>query len=73
MAVVTTAGQFMFGCLALGLGMFLMAGAIRDLIQIRLSYRAQVLPAISARAATALGGALLLALGGYAARMTVPL
>lgn len=73
MAVVTTAGQFIFGCLALGLGMFLMAGAIRDLIQIRLPYRVQVLPSISVRAATALGGAFLLAAGLYAARMTVPL
>lgn len=73
MAVVTTAAQFILGCLALGLGMFLMAGAIRDLIQIRIPYRAQVLPAISARAVTALGGAFLLVLGVYAARMTVPL
>jgi len=73
MAVVTTAAQFILGSLTLGLGLFLMAGAIRDLHQIRLPYRAQLLPSISARAATAVGGALLLAAGAYATRMTVPL
>jgi hypothetical protein len=67
MAVVTTAMQFTAGCLALGLGLFLIAGAIRDL------YRVRLLPSVSARTVTALGGALLLAAGGYAARLAVPL
>lgn len=69
MLVVTTAMQFTAGCLTLGFGLFLVAGAIRDLLQIRL------LPpnAVSVRTVTALGGALLLAAGGYAARLAVPL
>ena len=67
MAVMTTAAQFAAGCLALGLGLFLLAGAVRDL------YRVRLLPSISVRTVTALGGALLLAAGGYAARLAVPL
>lgn len=67
MTIVTTAIQFAAGCLALGLGIFLIAGAIRDLSLARL------LPSATARVMTALGGALLLAAGGYAARVAVPL
>ncbi len=67
MAIMTTATQFAVGCLALGLGLFLLAGAVRDL------YRVSVLRSISVRTVTALGGALLLAAGGYAARLAVPL
>jgi hypothetical protein len=67
MTIVTTAIQFAAGCLALGLGIFLIAGAIRDLSL------ARFLPSATARTMTALGGALLLAAGGYAARLAVPL
>lgn len=69
MLVVITAVQFVAGCLTLGFGLFLVAGAIRDLRQIRL------LPpdALSVRTVMALGGTLLLAAGGYAARLAVPL
>jgi predicted metal-binding membrane protein len=67
MAVMTTATQFVTGCLVLGLGLFLLAGAVRDL------YRVRLLPSISARTVTALGGVVLLAAGGYAARLAVPL
>jgi hypothetical protein len=59
--------QFMAGCLTLGLGLFLIAGAVRDL------YRVRLLPSIGARMVAAMGGLILLAAGGYAARMTVPL
>ncbi len=67
MAVITTATQFAAGCLALGLGLFLLAGAVRDL------YQASLVRSIGVRAVTALGGAFLLAAGGYAARLAVPL
>jgi hypothetical protein len=67
MAIVTTAIQFTAGCLTLGLGLFLLAGAIRDVRRVR------VLPLIGARMIFALSGALLLAAGGYAAGMIVPL
>jgi hypothetical protein len=79
MAIVTTATQFVAGCLALGLGLFLITWAIQDL------YRGRLLPTVStrtaialggaltARTATALGGGLLLVVGGYAARLAVPL
>ena len=67
MAVMTSATIFAAGCLALGLGLFLMAGSVRDLYSVRL------LPAASVRTATALGGAILLAAGGYVASLAVHL
>lgn len=67
MAVVMTAVQFVGSCLALGLGLFLAAGATREI------YRSRLLPAIGARAIAGLGGAVLLAAGAYAALLTVPL
>lgn len=67
MAVVLTAGQFIVSCLAIGLGLFLAAGAAREFFRSRLS------SAAGARVAAVLGGALLLALGAYGARLTVPL
>ncbi len=89
MLLVTTAMQFIAGCLTLGLGLFLIAGALRDLSRVRLlpsvgthtvTARKKVVwavlksvPSVSARTVTALGGALLLAAGGYAAHLAVPL
>lgn len=67
MAVMTTAAQFAVGCLALGLGLFLLAGAVRDLYRVRLPL------SISARTVAVLSGVLLLAAGGYAALLAVPL
>ena len=75
MAVLTTALQFIAGCLTLGLGLFLVAWVIRDL------NRDGFLPLVSARSmislggartVTAFGGAFLLAAGAYAARLAVP-
>ncbi|MDO8615005.1 MAG: hypothetical protein Q7T33_04630 [Dehalococcoidia bacterium] len=67
MAIITTATLFSAGCLALGLGLFLIAGSVRNLHQVRL------LPSVSAVTAAALGGALLVAAGAYAARLAVHL
>jgi hypothetical protein len=55
------------GCLALGLGIFLVTNAIQGVLG------AQVLSAVGARTISALGGVLLLAAGAYAARLAVPL
>lgn len=67
MATVMTAVQFTASCLALGLGLFLAAGAARDL------YRSRLLPVVGARTMAALSGMLLAAAGVYGARLTVPL
>lgn len=83
MATVETAMQFTIGCLTLGLGLFLIAGAIRDVHLGPLlptvgarkitSFSARSVTEFGARTVAALGGALLLAAGGYAARLAVPL
>ena len=67
MAEVMTGLQFTAGCLALGLGLFLIANAVQGVLRTRL------LSAIGVRTLAALGGALLLAGGAYAARLAVPL
>ena len=66
MAVMTTAAQFVIGCLTFGLGLFLLAGTIRDLS------RLQLFPAISVRATMAVSGAVLLTGGGLIATLAVP-
>jgi hypothetical protein len=79
MAVLTTAMQFVAGCLTLGLGLFLITWAAHDIDRARLlpSASARTMMALggalTARTMTALGGAFLLAAGGYAARLAVPL
>ena len=67
MTEITAALQFATGCLALGLGLFLIANAVQGVL------RARLLSAIGARTLSAFGGALLLAAGAYAARLAVPL
>ena len=67
MAEVMAGLQFSVGCLALGLGLFLIANAVQGVLRTRL------LSAIGVRTLAALGGALLLAGGAYAARLAVPL
>lgn len=67
MAEVMAGLQFSVGCLALGLGLFLIANAVQGVL------RARLLPTIGVSTLTALGGALLLAGGAYAARLAVPL
>ncbi len=64
---VTAALQFAAGCLALGLGLFLVSGAVQGVL------RARLLPTIAARAAVVLGGTMLLAGGGYVARLALPM
>ena len=67
MTEIAAALQFTVGCLTLGLGLFLIANAVQGVL------RARLLSAIGARTLAALGGALLLAGGAYAARLAVPL
>jgi len=67
MTEITAALQFAIGCLTLGLGLFLITNAVQGVL------RARLLSAIGVRALSALGGALLLAGGAYAARLAVPL
>ena len=67
MAEVMAGLQFTVGCLALGLGLFLITNAVQGVLGARL------LSAIGVRTLSALGGALLLAVGAYAARLAVPL
>jgi len=67
MGEITAGLQFATGCLALGLGIFLITNAIQGV------FRAQLLSAVAARTISALGGLLLLAAGIYAARLAVPL
>lgn len=67
MAAATTGAQFVLSCLALGLGLFLIAGAARDF------FRSRLLPALGTRSLAVLGGALLVAAGAYAAGLAVPL
>ncbi|HEU4760069.1 MAG TPA: hypothetical protein VFT91_08840 [Dehalococcoidia bacterium] len=67
MATIATAAQFVGSCLLLGLGLFLIAGALRDL------FRSRLLPVIGARAIAALGGTMLVVVGAYSARLAVPL
>jgi hypothetical protein len=67
MQLMTTAGQFIIGCLAFGLGLFLLAGTLRDLPRLQLS------PASSGRATFGLGAMALLAIGALVAAMAVPL
>ena len=67
MTEITAALQFATGCLALGLGLFLIANAVQGIL------RAPLLAAVGVRTLSALGGALLLAGGAYAARLAVPL
>ena len=67
MSEVMAGLQFSIGCLALGLGLFLVAGAVQGVL------RARLLPAFAARTAVALGGTMLLAGGGYVARLALPL
>jgi hypothetical protein len=59
--------QFAIGCLALGLGLFLIANAVQGVLGTRL------LSTIGVRTLSVLGGALLLAAGAYTARLAVPL
>ena len=67
MTEIAAALQFAIGCLALGLGLFLITNAVHGVLGARL------LSAIGVRTLSALGGALLLAVGTYAARLAVPL
>ena len=67
MELMSTGGQFVIGCLIFGLGLFLLAGTMRGLSGM------QLFPAIGARATMALTGAVLLAGGGLAATLAVPL
>ena len=67
MTEITAALQFAIGCLTLGLGLFLITNAVQGVL------RARLLSAIGVRTLSALGGALLLAVGAYAARLAVPL
>jgi hypothetical protein len=67
MTEIAAALQFAIGCLALGLGLFLITNAVQGVL------RARLLSAIGVRTLAALGGALLLAGGAYAARLAVPL
>ena len=67
MAEVMTGLQFAAGCLALGLGLFLIANAIQGVL------RARLLPTIGVSALAVLGGTVLLVGGAYAARLAVPL
>lgn len=67
MTTAMTGVQFVLGCLALGLGLFLAAGAIGDLL------RRRPLAAAGARTMAVLGGLFLLMAGAYAARLSVPL
>jgi hypothetical protein len=67
MTEVTTALQFAAGCLALGLGLFLISNAVQSVL------RARLLPTIAVSALAVLGGAVLLAGGAYVAQLAVPL
>ena len=67
MAEVMAGLQFTIGCLALGLGLFLIANAVQGVL------RARLLPTIGVRTLMALGGTVLLAGGAYVARLAVPL
>ena len=67
MAEIVAALQFAAGCLALGLGLFLITNAVQGILL------APVPSAVAVRTLSALGGALLLAAGVYAARLAVPL
>lgn len=67
MTGVMAGAQFVGGCLALGLGLFLAAGAAREALR----SRPQVV--MGARTMAVMGGLLLLAGGIYAVRLSVPL
>ena len=67
MAEVMTALQFAAGCLALGLGLFLITNAVQSVL------RARLLPTIGVSALAVVGGTVLLAGGAYVARLAVPL
>ena len=67
MAEVMAGLQFSVGCLALGLGLFLITNAVQGVL------RARLLPTIGVSALAVLGGAVLLAGGAYVARLAVPL
>src|SRR3989304_516589 len=61
MAEVMAGLQFAAGCLALGLGLFLIANAVQGVL------RARLLPTIGVSALAVLGGTVLLVGGAYAA------
>jgi len=67
MAEVMTGLQFAAGCLALGLGLFLITNAVQSVL------RARLLPTIGVSALAVLSGTVLLVGGAYAARLAVPL
>ena len=67
MAEVMAGLQFAAGCLALGLGLFLIGNAVQGVL------RARLLPTIGVSALAVLGGTVLLVGGAYAARLAVPL
>ena len=67
MTEIAAALQFAIGCLTLGLGLFLITNAVQGVLGARL------LSAIGVRTLSVFGGALLLAVGAYAARLAVPL
>lgn len=67
MNVVITAAQFTISCLALGLGMFLAAEAIRGISRMRMA------PTAGTRAVEAMGGTALLMAGAYGALLAVPM
>jgi hypothetical protein len=67
MAEVMTGLQFAAGCLALGLGLFLITNAVQSVL------RARLLPTIGVSALAVVGGTVLLAGGAYVARLAVPL
>jgi hypothetical protein len=67
MTEIVVALQFAIGCLALGLGLFLITNAVQGILL------APLPSAVGVRTLSVLGGALLLAAGAYAARLAVPL
>ena len=67
MTEITAALQFATGCLALGLGLFLITNAVQSVL------RARLLPTIGVSALAVLSGTVLLVGGAYAARLAVPL
>jgi hypothetical protein len=67
MELMSMGGQFIAGCLTFGLGLFLLAGTLKGHPGLQPS------SAIGARATMAFSGGLLLAGGGLAATLAVPL
>ncbi len=67
MPAVVTGLQFVAGCLVVGLGLFLAAGAAREV------FKGRLVQAVVVRAIGVVGGVILLAAGSYAAFLALPL